>query len=140
MSTTLKSGNTWSDDIVFDAIIASRTASKRGIDNTIIGEYYFNARFLFDNVITPLLEKYKELEISSWYRCPELNTAVGSTNPNSQHTKGAAVDFIVPGVELEEIWLYIKYTIPVFSQNILESSWIHIAYLEDDERKETFKL
>lgn len=33
--------------------------------------------------------------VSSWYRCPELNKAVGGV-PNSAHQQGFAVDFTCP--------------------------------------------
>lgn len=68
--------------------------------------------------------------VSSWYRCPELNKAVGS-QPTSQHLKGEAVDFICPvfgspieiAKKLQENAILIRY-----DQLIYEGTWVHISF------------
>lgn len=47
----------------------------------------------------------KPLYITSGYRCPKHNAAVGGT-PNSRHTKGQAADFYISGIEPAEIAKY----------------------------------
>lgn len=70
------------------------------------------------------------IRITSWYRSPKVNAAVGS-KPTSQHTLGEAVDFTCPAygtplaicrrlVELQDL---IR-----FDQLILEPSWVHISF------------
>ena len=69
------------------------------------------------------------LHINSWYRCPALNKALGSSD-TSQHRVGEAVDFICPnyGIPLDICKKIIAAgTIP-FDQLILEHSWVHISF------------
>lgn len=68
--------------------------------------------------------------ISSWYRCPELNAAVGS-KPTSQHILGEAVDFVSPvfGTPLKICRTIIENQDQIpFDQLILEHNWVHISF------------
>ena len=68
----------------------SDTAIEKGIDNTPSSEVVERLNMLIDNVLDPLREWYgKPIYISSGYRCPELNKAVGGVS-NSFHTIGCA--------------------------------------------------
>ena len=70
----------------------SSTAKARGIDNTVPKQLVPALRNLCERVLEPLRERVKEpVIISSGYRCPALNKAVGGTN-TSQHMKGEACD------------------------------------------------
>ena len=70
----------------------SSTAKARGIDNTVPEKLIPALRNLCVTVLEPLREQAKEpVEISSGYRCPELNRVVGGKN-TSQHMKGEACD------------------------------------------------
>lgn len=70
----------------------SATATKQGIDNTPSAEVTANLTALVDKVLDPLREIYgKPIYVSSGYRCPKLNKAVGGVS-NSQHLKGEAAD------------------------------------------------
>jgi hypothetical protein len=70
------------------------------------------------------------IHINSWYRCIELNRAIGSKD-TSQHRVGEAVDFVCPnfGTPLDICKEIIKHkdTIP-FDQLIIEHSWVHISF------------
>lgn len=70
------------------------------------------------------------IHITSWYRSPIVNKAVGS-KPSSQHTKGEAVDFTCPGYgtpfEICKQLLSLQDLIR-FDQLILEPSWVHISF------------
>lgn len=70
------------------------------------------------------------LVISSWYRSPELNAAVGGVK-NSDHISGCAVDFIAPQfgtcAEIAKKILESKELIG-FKQLILEHTWVHISF------------
>jgi len=71
--------------------------------------------------------------VSSWYRCPELNAAVGSKD-TSQHLKGEAVDWIAPQygtpvVVAKKLLQYQEYI--NWDQLILEHTWIHISFKSD---------
>lgn len=73
------------------------------------------------------------IQVSSWYRCPRLNEAVGS-GPTSAHLLGLAVDFIAPqfGSPAEIARHLAKHAIGTplrFDQLICEGTWVHISFL-----------
>lgn len=80
----------------------------------------------------------KPIIITSGYRCPALNKAVGG-KPNSQHVKGQAAD-----LKWDENLL--KFIIENFhyDQLIEETSkrtkWIHISFNKNGERQKYIKL
>lgn len=70
------------------------------------------------------------ISVDSWYRCVELNEAVGSRY-TSQHIKGEAVDWICPAYGTP--MLIARKLIPHIQslgidQIILEWSWIHTSF------------
>jgi zinc D-Ala-D-Ala carboxypeptidase len=72
------------------------------------------------------------VSVNSWYRCRELNIAIGSNPDTTQHAKGEAVDFISPGygLPLEIVKKLVKYTPLIdYDQLILEHQWVHISFL-----------
>ena len=77
-----------------DFMQRSDTASKPGIDNSIPKELECNLRLLFEHYMSlaDSFPKGKSIYITSGYRCPRLNKAVGGV-PNSNHTKCCAFDF-----------------------------------------------
>jgi zinc D-Ala-D-Ala carboxypeptidase len=77
------------------------------------------------------------ITVSSWYRCFELNKAVGSSN-TSQHPKGEAVDFISPsyGSPLKIVRKLAENQILLrFDQLILEHTWVHISFQSNPDVK-----
>ncbi|MCX7891024.1 MAG: D-Ala-D-Ala carboxypeptidase family metallohydrolase [Burkholderiales bacterium] len=77
-------------------LVASETAAARGIDNTPPPEVVANLRRLARGLDRVRRLLGHPLEISSGYRSPALNAAVGGAS-GSQHTQGLAVDFCCPG-------------------------------------------
>ena len=73
--------------------IKSNTASARGIDNSFVSdEHRNNAKLLCEKVFQPLRAFIgKPITISSGYRSPKLNKAVGGSS-TSQHCYGQAMD------------------------------------------------
>ena len=68
----------------------SETANKRKINNKPTKEVENCLNQLIDNILDPLREAYGQpIIVSSGYRCPELNKAVGGAR-TSQHTLGQA--------------------------------------------------
>ena len=118
----------------------SPTAKCLGIKNEPTKEQWINLFAIRDNVLNPLREKFgKPIRITSGFRSPELNKAVGG-KPTSQHTKGEAVDITaIDKADNKELFELCK-TLD-FDQLIDESdlTWIHISY-KVPNRKQILKL
>jgi hypothetical protein len=121
----------------------SQTASRKGIDNTPGDEHLESARALFENVAQKVRDHFGPTIITSGYRSPALNEAIGGS-PTSQHSKGEAVDLEVPGVATAEVAQWISDNLD-YDQLILEfytpgetnSGWVHVSYKADgSNRKE----
>jgi zinc D-Ala-D-Ala carboxypeptidase len=70
------------------------------------------------------------LIVNSWYRSPELNSAVGGVK-SSDHLTGCAVDFIAPvyGTPTQVAMTLRDHALLLgFKQLILEHSWVHISF------------
>lgn len=68
-----------------DELTKSTTAQQKGIKNVPSKEQEQNLIALIENVLDPLREAYgKPIIVTSGYRCPALNKAVGGAS-NSQH-------------------------------------------------------
>lgn len=72
----------------------------------------------------------KGISVTSWYRSPVVNAAVGS-KPTSQHILGEAVDFTCPAfgepVDICRKLIELQDLIR-FDQMILEPTWVHISF------------
>ncbi len=121
----------------------SQTASRKGIDNTPGDEHLEAAKALFENVAQPIRDHFGPTVITSGYRSPELNEAIGGS-ATSQHSKGEAVDLEVMGTSTAEVCEWIADNLD-FDQLILEfytpgdtnSGWVHVSYKADgSNRKE----
>ena len=83
---------------------------------------------------------HKVIRITSGYRCQKLNTKVGGAK-NSQHKKGEAADFVVPGVHPKDVFEIIKQHVDhaLIDQCILEyGEWIHLSTRLDGENRGEF--
>ena len=114
----------------------SSTAKARGIDNTVPKQLVPALRNLCERVLEPLRERVKEpVIISSGYRCPALNKAVGGTN-TSQHMKGEACDIYMEDKTKLRKWFAILLD-GDFDQLIFERNrrtdrcWIHVSCKPD---------
>lgn len=74
----------------------------------------------------------KPIIIDSGFRSPEVNQAVGSTSV-SQHLRGCAADFRVPGMTPSEVVKAIHGSDLPFDQLILELTWTHISIPNTDD-------
>ena len=113
-----------------DELTFSETAVRRGIDNTPDAEVLTNLQMLAYG-----LERMRSIlgypvNVSSGYRSPKLNAAIGGSK-SSQHMQGLAADFTCRGfgsprdvcIALEREGSYIG-----FDQLINEGSWVHISF------------
>ena len=119
----------------------SQTASRKGIDNTPGDEHLEAAKALFENVAQKVRNHFGPTIITSGYRSPALNEAIGGS-PTSQHSKGEAVDLEVPGVATAEVAQWISDNLD-YDQLILEfytpgetnSGWVHVSYKADGSNR-----
>ena len=130
--------NLLSPNFAYAEAIQSQTATRRGLDNTPSAAHQLNMRLTALRMeIVRVLLKDKPILVSSWYRSPAVNAAVGGVE-NSSHAKGEAVDFICPGFGTPyEICEYLaKYKdILNYDQLIYEGTWVHIAFTALPTRK-----
>lgn len=81
----------------FDEMTASDKARELHIDNTPPAWARQNIVALVQNILDPLREAWgKPIYVTSGYRCPRLNAAVGGV-ANSNHMKGLAADIRATG-------------------------------------------
>lgn len=81
-----------SKNFTYEELIASTTASNKGIDNTPNEDQVAQLKLLCEKVLQPIRDKYNHpIIITSGFRCKALNKAVGGSN-TSQHMMGQAAD------------------------------------------------
>lgn len=108
----------------------SGTAIKLGLDNTpgLIELERMKQTAARMEIVRVLLKG--PITVSSFFRSPEVNRAVGSSD-RSQHRFGEAVDFNCTSfgtpVEICKKLIAHKHIVK-FDQLILEHSWVHISF------------
>lgn len=125
----------------------SETADKLGFINIPTEIEKQNINDLVVNVLDPLREAWgKPIRITSGYRCPRLNEAIGGVK-NSQHKLGQAADLQPFDYSLmKEFKAFVRDWCKdkEFDQCIIESNsyaeWIHISYRKDNNRKKLFEI
>ena len=124
----------------------SQTATRKGIDNEPSTEHVENLIHLAETVLQPIRDEFgRPVVISSGYRSPELCEAIGSS-AKSQHAKGEAADFEVPGMDNMQLAMWISKN-TVFDQLILEfyepgdpnSGWVHCSAVKEGSRAQVLK-
>jgi hypothetical protein len=125
-----------STNFQLDELTHSQTASRQGIDNT--PDAATIERMKVTAYGLELVRKElgnKPILISSGYRSPSLNAAVGGRS-SSQHILGQAVDFTCPtfGTPTEIVRRLVDSDIQ-FDQVIVEfSRWVHISFSDRNRR------
>ena len=131
-----QNSNQLSKNFTLGELIKSETATRRGIDNVPKNQTHLdNLRRTAVHILQPVRDHFgKPVIVSSGYRSPELNRAIGGST-TSQHSVGEAADFEIPGVSNLEVAKWIIYNLD-FDQIILEyyngrdpnSGWVHCSY------------
>jgi hypothetical protein len=122
-------------------LIRSDIAMRHGIDNIPGEQELANLRKLAWGILQPVRDHFGPTNVSSGFRCLEVNRAAKSGD-TSQHVKGEAADSEVLGVPNREVALWIEDELD-FDQLILEfytpgqpnSGWIHCSYVSEEENK-----
>ena len=115
----------------------SNTADRLGINNRCKQEHVTALTALVDNVLDPLREWWgKPINVSSGYRCPELNVAIKGSK-TSQHMKGEAADIDTGDRQQNKLLFeYIRKNLP-FDQLIWEhgGDWVHVSFRADGNNR-----
>ena len=113
----------------------SNTAKRLGIENMPDNETLITMQITAEHIFEPLRNKFNEpIYISSFYRSPELNKAIGGS-ASSQHCKGEAIDIddVYSKASNADFFNYIKDKLE-FDQLIWEfgddenPAWVHVSY------------
>lgn len=131
-----------SQHFTLEELTASSTAKAKNIMNIPPAQQMLNLAGLVHNVLEPLrVGMGIPINISSGYRCTQLNKAVGGVS-NSQHCTGEAADISIDGdiKKGANIFNYIKKHLP-FDQLILEHNasgvyWVHVSYRTDGKNRQ----
>ena len=97
----------------------SQTAARMGIDNTPDEQQIENLQRVCSEILQPVRDHFGiPFAPSSGFRSVALCEAIGSSS-KSQHAKGEAVDFELPGFDNKEVAEWVRNNLN-FDQLILE--------------------
>ena len=122
--------------------VYSNTAIRVGINNDPNDEQLENMELIANEVFEPLrVWVGGPIKINSFFRSPELNTAIGGSG-KSQHCKGQAIDIddTFGKATNAEMYYWIKENLD-FDQMIWEfgddenPNWVHISYVSPRENR-----
>ena len=122
--------------------VHSNTATRRGIDNTPDNKQLDNMELVAEEVFEPLRTYVNgPIKINSFFRCPELNKAIGGSS-KSQHCKGQAMDIddTFGRMTNAEMYHFIKEHLD-FDQMIWEfgdddnPDWVHVSYISPKDNR-----
>ena len=125
-------------NFTYEELRRSDVAERRGINNSPRTKeeekrVIENLKALCMEVLQPLRDFLgKPVVISSGYRCPELNKAVGGVR-NSQHMKGEAADIHVENTEhrlkiMHFIMDETDFDQVIWERNRAGTQWVHVSY------------
>ena len=112
-------------------MIQSQTAARLGLDNTPSPEVLERLKRLVLDILEPARDALGPLRVSSGYRSPAVNAAVGGSSA-SDHMTGDAADIIPIIVPVVSLARWITQNRPwdqlIFEYGTLESpAWLHIS-------------
>ena len=134
--------NKISRHISYKEAVYSATAKRKGIKNVPNDDQIYNMRKVADYIFEPLrLYVGGAIKITSFFRSPDLNTAIGGS-AKSQHCKGQAIDIddVFGHKTNYEMFEYIRENLD-FDQLIYEfgtndnPDWVHVSYVSKKENR-----
>ena len=129
-----------SKNFVLSEITRSNTAKRLNISNAPDKEHLRNLQIIIRDLIQPMRDALGPIRITSGYRSPALNRAIGGSS-KSQHCKGEALDiqFWKAGKMCnKEIYDWVIKEGVEFDQmiNEFDFSWIHISFKSNENRRQ----
>ena len=122
--------------------VHSNTAMRRGIENIPNDTQLLCMVSIAEEIFEPLREWVGgPIKINSFFRCPELNTAIGGSS-KSQHCRGQAIDIddTFRKATNADMYHFIKDNLD-FDQIIWEfgdddnPDWVHVSYVSPEDNR-----
>jgi len=135
-----------SEHISLKEAVRSNTAERLSISNMPDNETLITMQITSEHVFEPLRNHFNEqIYVSSFYRSPELNQAIGGSK-TSQHCLGEAIDIddVYSKATNADFFNYIKDRLE-FDQLIWEfgndnnPAWVHVSYRLGNNRMRVLK-
>ena len=131
-----------SNHLTLEMAEASHTAKVRKINNSAPPEVKAALALVGKKIYDPICSNFGKVIVTSAYRSPQLNTAIGGAKM-SGHIKGEALDLDAQGVGLSNIDLFnyifnnLEYDqlIAEFEQHG-EPEWVHVSFKASGNRKQ----
>ena len=132
-----------SDHFTLSELTKSSTAERLGMKNEPGSTEVENLIMVCDQILEPVRNHYGIPFVpNSGFRDLHLNREIGSSD-NSQHVKGEAVDFEVPGIPNKEVALWVmdncefdQLILEFYKEGVPDSGWVHCSYtLSKNNRK-----
>lgn len=119
----------------------SQAADRLGLQNTPTPAHAANLKALCTHILEPVRAHFGPTHVSSAYRAPTVNTAVGGS-ATSQHMTGEAADIECHPTPNLTVAHWIAANLP-FDQLILEfysptdpfAGWVHVSFTSGPPRK-----
>ena len=132
-----------SKNFVLSEVTRSNTAKRLGIDNVPKNNHLKSMQRIISELAQPMRDALGPIRITSGYRSPELNRAIGGSS-KSQHCKGQALDLqFWKGGQMcnKEIYDWILKSDTEFDQmiNEFDYAWIHVSLKEKKNRKQVLE-
>ncbi len=132
-----------SKNFVLSEITRSNTARRKGISNEPEKEHLANLQTIITELIQPMRDAIGPIRVTSGYRSPKLNRAIGGSS-RSQHCKGQAMDlqFWKDGqMNNKVMYDWVLDSGLEFDQmiNEFDYAWIHISFKTGKNRKQVLE-
>jgi len=132
-----------SKNFVLSELTKSNTAKRLGIKNEPTKKHMDNLQVLIRDLIQPIRDGIGPVRVSSGYRNPELNRAIGGSH-KSQHCKGEALDlqfWEMGKMNNKAIYDWVLESGIEFDQmiNEFDFAWIHISLKGEDNRRQVLE-
>jgi len=125
----------------YSELTQSGYATRHGVDNTPDQRSLENLKYTASQLDRVRALLGVPVLVSSGYRCPAVNAAIGGSK-SSQHMTGQAVDFTAPSFgNPEQVAKAIASSHIPFDQLILEyGQWVHISFTTVHPRGEILTI
>ena len=124
-----------SEHFTLGELCASPWATRNGVDNIPPEHLLGNIGALSDVLEEVRTRIGKPIIISSGYRSPEVNKAIGGS-ATSAHCQGLAADITVKGMSSRQLAKLIMNMNLDYDQLIYEGNWVHLGISTGKPRKQ----